>query len=170
MLRYVLWYINLTCNCVFFFIDSWQDIIDKCLLNRTAPIRESATLAFSQLCRSYYKSAERESINKEIVTFYLKGAANDTDEHVRMGYISALGVLPIFMIIPHIDNIVESLIGHCLTPYRAIIEGEIVKEDHVQNTTNWSEARRDSVKALSKLVTTVGFDKAASGIYVLLNF
>lgn len=144
-------------------IESWQEIIDKCLLNKTAPIRESATAAFAELCQNYYNTPQRRTANAEIIRFYLKGADSDIEEHIRMGYISALGVLPLFMVVPHLDAILESLVKHSLTPYQAIMEGEALKEKETHNTQNWSEARRDSVKALSNLVKTVGYDKDSKG-------
>ncbi|KAI8125318.1 Tubulin-specific chaperone D [Lucilia cuprina] len=140
-------------------LESWQEIIDKCLLNKTAPIRESATLAFAELCLAYYNTPERSVANAEIISFYLKGADADLEEHIRMGYISALGVMPLFMLAPHLDYILESLVKHSLTPFQALIEGEGSKEKDTHNTQNWSEARRDSVKALSNLVKTVGYDR-----------
>ncbi|XP_075153533.1 tubulin folding cofactor D [Haematobia irritans] len=143
-------------------LDSWQDVIDKCLLHKTAPVRESATLAFSKLCEAYYNTPERRSTNAEIVKFYLKGSENDQEENIRMGYISALGALPVFMIVPLFEDILENLIKHSLTPYQAICEGETMKEQEIQSTQNWSEARRDSVKALSNVVKVVGFENNAS--------
>lgn len=80
-----------------------------------------------------------------------------------MGYISALGSLPLFMLMPHLDAILDSLVKHSLTPFQALMEGEMLKEKENHNTQNWSEARRDSVKALSNLVKTVGYDKDNKG-------
>uniref|UniRef100_A0A1A9WDM9 Tubulin-specific chaperone D n=1 Tax=Glossina brevipalpis TaxID=37001 RepID=A0A1A9WDM9_9MUSC len=142
-------------------LDSWQAIIDKCLINKTAPTRESATEAFAQMCKAYYDAPQRTTANDEIIRFYLKGAESTLEEHIRMGYISALGSLPHFMVCPHIDAILDSLTRHSLTPLQIIIEGgQFSKEfESVHSTQNWSEARRDSVKALSKLVETVGYNK-----------
>ncbi|XP_061386956.1 tubulin-specific chaperone D [Musca vetustissima] len=139
-------------------LESWQEVIDKCLLSKNAPIRELATTAFSKLCDAYYNTPDRNVANNEIVKFYLKGADNDQEENIRMGYLSALGVLPLFMVTPLFDDILENLIKHSLTPYQAICVGETVKEQEAQSTQDWSEARRDSVKALSNLVKNVGFE------------
>lgn len=132
-------------------------------MHKTAPIRESATSAFSELCIAFYNTPERRSANLDIVKFYLKGSDNDQEENIRMGYIRALGVLPLFMIAPLLDDVLESLIKHSLTPYQAICEGETLKEQEIQITQNWSEARRDSIKALSNLVKTVGFENNTRG-------
>ncbi|KAI9585972.1 tubulin-specific chaperone D [Glossina fuscipes] len=150
--------IEVTTEC----LDSWQMVIDKCLINKTAPTRESATEAFAQLCRAFYDTPQRAETNDEIIKFYLKGVENTLEEHIRMGYTGALGALPYFMISPHIDALVDSLTQHALTPLQIIIEGGQFRKEFEMthnSTQNWSEARRDSVKALSKLVETVGFNK-----------
>lgn len=85
------------------------------------------------------------------------------EEHIRMGFISALGALPIFMVRPHLDDILDNLIKHSLTPYQAICEGQTLRDNETITTQNWSEARRDSVKALSNLVKTVGFETDTRG-------
>ena len=82
-----------------------------------------------------------------------------------MGYISALGVLPRFMLMPHLDSVLDCLIKHSLTPFQALMEGELLKEKENHHTQIWSEARRDSVKALSNFVKTVGYDKDEKGTF-----
>ncbi|XP_036329001.1 tubulin-specific chaperone D-like [Rhagoletis pomonella] len=141
-------------------LECWQYIVDKCLLNKALAIREGATDAFAELCRSYYKGDEHAATNAEIIHGYLKGANNHLEEYIRMGYISALGALPDFMIAPHLDDILESLIKHSLTPTQAVITtGEMLNQHENLVTGTWSESRRDSVKALSHVVHTLGFDK-----------
>ncbi|CAD6999638.1 tubulin-specific chaperone D [Ceratitis capitata] len=141
-------------------IESWQYIIDKCLLNKAPAIREGAYAAFAEVCRSYYKDDEHAVGNSEIIRCYLKGAENNMEEHIRMGYISALGALPDFMIKTSLDDILESLIKHSLTPTQAVITtGDMLNQHENLATGTWSEARRDSVRALSNVVHTVGFDR-----------
>lgn len=77
-----------------------------------------------------------------------------------MGYISALGALPDFMIKANLDVVLESLIKHSLTPTQAVITiGEAMNQHENLATGTWSEARRDSVKALSSVVHTLGFSR-----------
>lgn len=75
-----------------------------------------------------------------------------------MGYVSALGFLPVFMIIPHFDEILNALIQHSLIPMQKTIQLEGVEEHDLSLTLNWSESRRDSIKSLSKVIETVGFN------------
>lgn len=76
-----------------------------------------------------------------------------------MGYIGALGALPCPMLLPHLEDILNSLIKHSLTPLKAVIASEVVPQvDENSQTYKWSEARRDSIKALVELIKTVGFD------------
>ncbi|XP_054742594.1 tubulin-specific chaperone D [Anastrepha obliqua] len=144
-------------------LESWQYIVDKCLLNKAAAIREGATAAFAELCRSYYKGEHRAAGNADIIRGYLRGVDNSLEEHIRMGYISALGVLPDFMIVPHLNDILESLIKYSLTPTQATIAtGEMLNQHETLATGTWSEARRDSVKALSTVVQTLGFGREST--------
>ncbi|KAH8317763.1 hypothetical protein KR074_009400 [Drosophila pseudoananassae] len=138
---------------------SWQKVIDSCLVTKTNSIRSSAVEAFAELCRSYYGSESRPSQDNEaIISAYLKGAENDLEEHIRMGYIAALGVLPDFMIRPHLHRILDSLVKHSLTPLQAVLVGEMGGDRENIQAYRWSEARTESVKALTKVVKTVGYE------------
>lgn len=103
---------------------------------------------------------ERFGPNAEIIRSYIKGATNIMEEQTRMGFISALGALPDFMIKANLDDVLESLIKHSLTPTQAVITtGEAMNQHENLATGTWSEARRDSVKALSNVVHTLGFSR-----------
>lgn len=138
-----------------YFLDSWQQIIDKCLLNKNVAIRESCTAAFAELCLTYYKTDRQ---NSNIINRYLEGCKRCPEEYIRMGYVSALGVLPVFMIIPHFDEILNALIQHSLIPIPKTGQSEVIGEHDLPLTLNWSESRRDSIKSLSKVIETVGFN------------
>ncbi|XP_017009809.2 tubulin-specific chaperone D [Drosophila takahashii] len=140
---------------------SWQKVIDSCLTTKSTAIRESAVEAFGELCVTYYSLDSRNQENEAIINAYLLGAENDLEEHIRMGYIAALGVLPSFMIRPHLAAVMDSLVKHSLTPLQAVIVGEMGDRENIQ-TYRWSEARTESVRALTKVVKTVGYE---GGIY-----
>lgn len=135
-------------------IDSWQIVIDKCLINKSAQIRDAAISALTHLCESYYNIPAREEKNIAIIEFYLKGCENNLEEHVRMGYLSAVGGLPKFMIEHKFDQTLSILIRQSLVP-------RFGASGSNENTIilNWSEARRDSVKALTRFIQTIGFDE-----------
>lgn len=98
----------------------------------------------------------RSAQNERIIQAYLRGADNDLEEHMRMGYIAALGVLPAFILRQHLTSIVDNLVKHALVPHCAY-------EDHESGQTyRWSEARTHSVQALSNVVKTVGYDSSLS--------
>lgn len=110
------------------------------------------------LCRTYYDRQERTDNNAIIVDKYLTGASNDLEENARMGYVSALGALPRFMAQPNLENILVMLIKQSLIPsVQQLVLSDVdrLPVNHVSN--GWSEARRDSVKALSIIVHTMGF-------------
>lgn len=141
-------------------LDSWQTIIDKCLVNKSAQIRDGAITALTYMCNSYYNIPTRTDQNIAIVQFYLKGCLNNLEEWVRMGYLSALGGLPKFMLKLKFEDILAILKRQSSIPnFHSAPEGNI--ENVI--VMNWSEARRDSIKALSRVVQTVGFD-GSSGL------
>lgn len=123
-----------------------------CLVTKTSHIRDVAVEAFAELSRAYYCLEERHVENEQVIAGYLKGANNDLEEHMRMGYIAALGVLPAFMLRPHLDAVLDNLVRHTLPPHGV----SDVRDENVQ-TYSWSEARMQSVRALSKVVKTVGY-------------
>ncbi|EDX03409.1 tubulin-specific chaperone D [Drosophila simulans] len=135
---------------------SWQKVIDSCLITKSNGIRDGAVEAFGELCATYYCSDSRHEENEAIINTYLTGADNDLEEHIRMGYIAALGALPSFMIRCHLQAILDSLVKHSLTPLQAVLVGEMGDRENIQ-AYRWSEARTQSVLALTKLVKTVGY-------------
>jgi tubulin-specific chaperone D len=136
-------------------IQSWQWLVDKCVVNKTQAVREQAVAALAALCDTYYRSNECRAANTLILDAYLVGCCHDLEEWVRMGYVSALGALPKFMLAEKFGVVLKALIDASLVPgiTRAVDPSENVQ------TGQWSEARRDSVKALSSIMETVGFEE-----------
>ncbi|XP_059617453.1 tubulin-specific chaperone D [Phlebotomus argentipes] len=132
-------------------LSSWQALIDKCLTNKNAQIRESAIGALKPLCETFYSVSGREERNAGVIESYLKGAENDLEENIRMGFLAALGTLPKFMYLQKFDTILNVLTKQCLIPIPAASGENPV-------TVKWSEARCESVKALTNMVLTMGFD------------
>ncbi|SPP79297.1 tubulin-specific chaperone D [Drosophila guanche] len=150
---------------------SWQSVIDLCLITKNPAIRESGVEAFAELCRAYYCVDNRSDQNEAIIRSYLRGAENDLDEHIRMGYIAALGVLPSFMLRPHLSAVLESLVKHSLTPLQAVLAGDMVHQEHENiQTYRWSEARMESIKALTKVVQAVGYEGSIDTFSEPANF
>lgn len=156
----IIHFVNITLSEILLsFADSWQSVINACLVKNSVPIREAAIAALSEMCKTYYNHSDRTDHNAYILQMYLKESKEDLWEFVRMGYVSAIGALPDFMLVPHLKEVLMCLIAHSLTPHDRI---EYFKEFPIttENTTvNWSEARRDSVKALINVVHTVGYEK-----------
>lgn len=142
------------------FLDSWQSVIDACLVKNSTPLRDSAIGALTELCKSYYNKSERTQKIANILANYLIGSKEDLWEFVRMGYVSAIGALPNFMLQSELRNVLLTLMAHSLTPAdrkEFFADEPIPTESHTVN--NWAEARRDSVKALINVIQTVGFDE-----------
>lgn len=149
--------INTTPEC----IQSWQSTIDACLIKNSAPIREAAIIALKELAEAYYINPERQSQNNEVLQNYINGSREDLWEFVRMGYVSAIGALPKFIIKPRLKEVFTTLMINLLTPAdrkQVLSPEEIQTIENSSNELSWSEARRDSVKALSNVFKTIGFN------------
>lgn len=135
-------------------LETWQSFIDKCLVNKNIVVREGATRAFEAVCNAYYShdTEQRKENNLRIIDFYLGGCRNDLEEHIRMGYLMAVGAFPKFMYLLKLEKIIGTLIKQSQVPNYTENPGENTV------TRTWSEARRDSVKALTTLAVTVGAD------------
>ena len=130
-------------------LDSWQSFIDKCMVNKNSQIREGATKAFHEVCVAFYcKDGEKRHMeNLRIIDNYLLGCKNDLEEHIRMGYLMAVGSFPRFFFQLKLDEIVHTLIAQSQIPTPQANPNENVQ------TIKWSEARRDSIKALTSIMT-----------------
>lgn len=138
-------------------LESWQSFIDKCLVNKNVQIREGAAKAFNEVALAYYDKPEAQSRNLEIIDQYLNGCRNDLEEFIRMGYLLAVGAFPKFLMQLKLRDIVSTLIAQSLIPNPAMNPNENIQ------TRTWSEARQDSVKALTA-VATMGFDLESGSI------
>lgn len=135
-------------------------MIDAALLKNSTSIRDVAVAALSELCKAYYGAREIEK-NNTIVNTYLAKASEELWEFERMGAVSAIGVLPLFMIETRLGEVLTAVITYSLTPaFQSILLGHRAQSS--ATVTNWSEGRRDAVKALSNLIQTIGFKRIAS--------
>lgn len=132
---------------------TWQSFIEKCLVNKNAQIREAATKAFHEMCVAYYVKDLDGQRNLQIIESYLEGCRNDLEEHIRMGYLMAVGAFPKLFFELRLNEIVQTLIAQCQIPNPAQNPNENIQ------TRTWSEARRDSVKALTSVMMKMELDK-----------
>lgn len=137
--------VNLAC------IESWQYLIDQCIINKSEKVRNLAIKALPIMAASYYNDDTFEAIKGKILMYYVKQSDNNLEETVRMGYVGAIGALPKFMLVQDLDAVLEVLIRHSLLPDPSRGENQIVLK--------WSEARREAVKALTSVVETIGFNQ-----------
>lgn len=138
--------INLAC------IESWQYLIDQCIVNKSEKVSNLAIKALPIMAQSYYEDDTFDAIKRKILTYYVKQSDNNLEEASRMGYVGAIGALPKFMLVSDLDSVLEVLIRHSLLPDPSRGENPIVLK--------WSEARREAVKALTNVVETIGFDSS----------
>lgn len=128
-------------------VESWQLLIDSCIVSKTTRIRELAVIALSGFCECYYEGPAG------ILESYLKGSNNDLEEHIRSGFVLAIGALPSFMVLPTIDEVLVKLIELSLVPKEAEVKAAGLNPIILV----WSESRRDSVKSIGSIINTIGF-------------
>lgn len=132
-------------------VDSWQVLIDSCIVIKTSRIRELGVIALSYLCPAYYENKpDKINIGKN----YLKNSSNDLEEHIRSGYVLSIGAFPKFILLPLKEEVLEELINLSLVPTDAKIKSAGLNAIIL----NWSEARRDAVKALGSVINTIEFE------------
>lgn len=122
-------------------------------------IRDAAVAALSELCRSYYNGANLIDKNEQLLEKYLAASKEESWEFVRQGYVSAIGVLPDFILKLRANDVLTTLISHSLTPSDCQVFLQIQTS---ANVANWAEARKESVKALANVVQSIGFDEIGS--------
>lgn len=137
---------NINTDCV----ESWQSSIDSCIVSKTSRIRELAVVALESFCKQYYDGAEGKT---SILKNYLQGSNNDLEEHIRMGFVLAIGAMPKFLLMPLIDDVIAKLVELSLVPK----ESDIKAAGMNPIILNWSESRRDSVKSIGSVINSIGF-------------
>ncbi|XP_055598519.1 tubulin-specific chaperone D [Uranotaenia lowii] len=126
-------------------IESWQLLLDESIIDEKTTTRELAVAAFASFCNSYYRSEEPQKL-MVLIDNYLKELRDSQVEHKSQGIVSALGVLPEFMLELRLSEILDALDEKTVLPALLAVG------------YNHSEMRRDCVKALMNIVQTVGFD------------
>lgn len=133
-------------------------MIDSSLTKNSAPIRDAAVAAISELCQTYYADTNSADRNSQLLDKYLAAAKEESWEFVRMGYVSAIGVLPEFILKLKPKEVLLALISHSLTPAdRQLFLHEEIQDHNI--VANWAEARKKSVKALANVVLSIGINE-----------
>lgn len=153
------------CDDVYIYIsESWQKVIDTCIVKKSVQLRDIAVSALNDLCQTYYIQPSYNDSNYILLEKYIAGTYNDLEENIRMGYVMALGSLPAFILHLNLVSVLKALTRHSLRPnvQRLFLDANEI-DDRSENpiTVNWSESRRDSIKALSNVVQTIGFKMSA---------
>lgn len=113
----------------------------------------------AELSKSYYNDANQADKNEQLLDKYLASSKEESWEFVRMGYVSAIGALPDFILKLKSNEVLSVLIAHSLTP----VDGQLFLQSETlcegSGVVNWAEARKESVKALTKVIQSIGFNE-----------
>ncbi|KAK9710946.1 Tubulin folding cofactor D C terminal [Popillia japonica] len=122
--------------------DQWLQLLNECLSYDVPTIRNCAITALPALFSEFYQGNTSEDLARQetIVNDYVNQLSSTNFQVTRMGYALAIGCLPSFMIRPHLSMIIK-----------ALIESTVI----TTVTTKWAESRRDSIKALTSICTTL---------------
>lgn len=126
-----------------FFAEDWLKLLNECLSYEVVNIRMAAISALPVLFSEFYSDADKAPKHNEIIKQYVSELLSITNQIARMGHALAIGALPKFMLQPNLELIIVSLIESTLiTPV----------------SQKWAESRRDSVRALTSIATTMAAD------------
>ncbi|XP_030759284.1 tubulin-specific chaperone D [Sitophilus oryzae] len=121
-------------------LDDWLALLNDCLSYEVSNVRLAAISALPVLLDEYFSTEAKSEINKIIVKGYISEIRSETKQSTRMGHALALGSLPKYILQPYFEDIFSSLINASkITP----------------NTLKWAEGRRDSIKALTSIISTI---------------
>ncbi|XP_050095697.1 tubulin-specific chaperone D [Anopheles aquasalis] len=127
------------------YLESWQLLLDESIIDEKSTTREQAASAFAAFCVAYYQTEPVEQL-EALIDNYLRELRCTQIEHKAQGVVSALGSLPRFMLQLRLIEIVQ-----------LIDEKTVVPEVYAVGY-NHSEMRRDCIRALVRIVETVGFN------------
>jgi hypothetical protein len=131
-------------------IDGWQWLINDTLRSlhlisshSRQQIKDAAVSALSALCKEYYRKLPGEAgpaIEEELIPRYL-AELQSPEAMTRCGFSSALGTLPDFLLRGRLQQVLTGLIAVT----------RISPKD-----VSFAEARRDGMRAISRICQTVG--------------
>lgn len=119
-------------------IDEWLQLLNDCAVYEVHNIRLASAKALPCLLNEYYRNKSDRCT--ELLNYYLKECESTNVEHVRIGHSLAVGVLPKFVIVNEMDEIVNVLTLSC---------GITVQ------TAKWAEGRKSCIKALTSVSITM---------------
>lgn len=101
-------------------------------------VRNSALSALPPLLNEYFQ--DNIKVQENIIKKYIESLKQTTSQVVRMGNISALGVLPAPIIESFVDIIIE-----------AVLRSMVITPE----TLKWAESRRDAIKSLASICSSL---------------
>lgn len=139
-------------------VASWQTIIDGCITRKSAQLREVGIKALATMAAAYYAARETGE-NVTLLHRYLAESEDPLEENVLMGCVSAIGAMPAFMLQPCRREAMDKLLRLAVKP--TVPRGA---DPQAQMTLTWAEARRDSVRAIGRVVATFRADKGTDSV------
>ncbi|XP_059170269.1 tubulin-specific chaperone D-like isoform X2 [Physella acuta] len=124
-------------------LELWQSLIDECLTKIEPEIQAAAVSAIPPFFSEYYTKPDGsvyEDIQESILSHYLT-ELKSSNQATRQGHSLAIGALP------------EAVLKGQLS---RVMSGVIAVSKITEKEEKMAEARRDAVKALSNICTTVG--------------
>ena len=146
-------------------LNLWKMTLDDNLSSTDPKIQDQSVLAAAAYVKEYCTTRESCDI---VIKSYLSNL--DGSENHRRGFSLALGSLPQFALTGRLDQVLSALIMRCavspspaitsLSPCRGTGTNLLVEPDGKKifgpEQDRWAEGRRDVVRAISRIVKTVG--------------
>lgn len=120
-------------------VEEWLGLLNDCLPYEVASVRLAAVTALPVLLSEYYPKPDSTKI-KEILKKYVDQVSMEAKQSSRMGHALALGSLP----------------KHVLRSHFQLVTDALINASKISVTTaKWAEGRRDAIKGLSSVVSTM---------------
>lgn len=88
----------------------YQKILDENIRHLNPTIQEAAATALAAFCTTYYGLDLSQQVKKELVTQYTTTIINDPNAAARRGCCMALATLPKDVVLPFLDEVLDTLI------------------------------------------------------------
>ncbi|GLG98265.1 Tubulin-specific chaperone D [Gryllus bimaculatus] len=132
-------------------VREWQALLDECFSHESINVRARAASALPVFLSEYCRTCENDSwVVKMSERDALIGKYTEhltaNNETTRMGFALAIGSLPDFILKGQLHIVLPAL---------------ITCTQVTETTVKWAESRRDALKALVSVCTTVGVDTSS---------
>ncbi|XP_068211073.1 tubulin-specific chaperone D isoform X2 [Palaemon carinicauda] len=125
-------------------LEKWYELLEDCVVRVDENLRVSALTALPPFWITYFKPTSEENIKwrNNLINHYTEGLHTEK-EMQSLGFVSALGCLPLSLVTGKFDIVLPALIK---------------ATDITASTSGWAQTRKEAILGIQRLVDTVGIE------------